>query len=55
MVTLIGTEDEVIALLNNDLMNCPKDVNIINECPEGTCYECVANILGVKMFYTDKT
>ena len=56
MVTLIGTEDEVIVLLNNDLISCPKDKNIISECPShiNTCWGCVANYLGVKVFYTDK-
>jgi len=56
MVTLIGTEDQIIALLNNDLINCPKNKNIISECPShiNTCWGCVANYLGVKMFFTDK-
>jgi len=57
MVTLIGTKDEIIALLNNDLINCPKDKNIISNCHSeiDTCWGCVANSLRVKLFYTDET
>lgn len=57
MVTLVGTEKEIIALLNDDvLVNCPKDKNVISECPADrhTCYDCMAKYLKVQLFYTDK-
>lgn len=55
MLLLIGTQEEVENLINDDMISCPGNAGKIVNCPEPSdCIDCTLKHLPVKIVYTDQ-